>query len=519
MSVILKASFNSDVRRVTLQSLPSFAQLRAQLIEMFAGALPASFSIKYTDDDNDLITVSSDLELNEALATAARQNPRMLRLTLAATAAAAPARVPLAVLSPAVAPAPVPAPAPAPAATGATLLAPLLTLLANPEFGTFLRTINPQALLKTAQSTSGDLCAMFQNLGLSDIESKTQEQIEHAVRTLQPLMPMLLNLLKVWMSQMQANNPFPGVFGGASPTSSATTTTTGAPSAEPVVHRGVICDSCDAHNFTGLRFKCLMCPDYDLCEACHARPGVHPAEHTFETIGAPRGCQWSSGCRRQASRPRYLARFVADVNIPDGSSVVAGSSFLKTWRLRNESQQAWPEGCRLIFVGGDRMGKAESVEVPAVAPGAEHDVSVSLVAPAEAGRYVSYWRLSTSDGSRFGHRVWCDLLVTAPVVAAAPAPVAAPVPMVEVPAAPVSVPAPAPVIVAPAPAPAPAPVPAPSAPLATASSSLAAAQQSAWESLLTRLEEMGFTDRELNARVLAQSSGDVVAAVQVLLSM
>jgi len=55
--------------------------------------------------------------------------------------------------------------------------------------------------------------------------------------------------------------------------------------------------------------------------------------------------------------------------------------------------------------------------------------------------------------------------------------------------------------------------------MAIPGSSLAAAQQSAWESLLTRLEEMGFTDRELNARVLAQSSGDVVAAVQVLLSM
>ncbi|KXJ81254.1 E3 ubiquitin-protein ligase KCMF1-like isoform X2 [Aedes albopictus] len=33
-------------------------------------------------------------------------------------------------------------------------------------------------------------------------------------------------------------------------------------------HRGVSCDYCLDHNFTGIRYACLVCENYDLCEDC-----------------------------------------------------------------------------------------------------------------------------------------------------------------------------------------------------------------------------------------------------------
>lgn len=36
------------------------------------------------------------------------------------------------------------------------------------------------------------------------------------------------------------------------------------------VHMGITCDGCKKRNFVGKRFKCLVCPDFDLCEACEA---------------------------------------------------------------------------------------------------------------------------------------------------------------------------------------------------------------------------------------------------------
>ncbi|CUM47153.1 unnamed protein product [Debaryomyces tyrocola] len=43
------------------------------------------------------------------------------------------------------------------------------------------------------------------------------------------------------------------------------------------VHELVACDSCNPTNFVpikGVRFKCLICPDYDLCQACESKQHV-----------------------------------------------------------------------------------------------------------------------------------------------------------------------------------------------------------------------------------------------------
>mmetsp|Transcript_21252 Transcript_21252/g.59783 ORF Transcript_21252/g.59783 Transcript_21252/m.59783 type:complete len:343 (-) Transcript_21252:52-1080(-) len=60
------------------------------------------------------------------------------------------------------------------------------------------------------------------------------------------------------------------------------------PGAEGAQHVGVICDGCRARNFTGIRYRCLRCRDFDLCAACHARRSVLHPSHPFEAIRTPR---------------------------------------------------------------------------------------------------------------------------------------------------------------------------------------------------------------------------------------
>ena len=38
------------------------------------------------------------------------------------------------------------------------------------------------------------------------------------------------------------------------------------------IHEGVKCDSCGKENITGVRYKCMECPNYDMCESCMAKP-------------------------------------------------------------------------------------------------------------------------------------------------------------------------------------------------------------------------------------------------------
>ena len=57
------------------------------------------------------------------------------------------------------------------------------------------------------------------------------------------------------------------------------------------VHWGVVCDGCDGP-VVGPRYKCLVCPDYDLCATCEAR-GLH-VHHKMIRLPAP--------CKRVAPR-------------------------------------------------------------------------------------------------------------------------------------------------------------------------------------------------------------------------
>lgn len=70
-------------------------------------------------------------------------------------------------------------------------------------------------------------------------------------------------------------------------------------SSEDVCHPGVTCDGCEM-GIIGPRFKCAVCPDYDLCKKCEKR-GIHP-EHDFMKIRKPKfgrsGCGGFSGKRR-----------------------------------------------------------------------------------------------------------------------------------------------------------------------------------------------------------------------------
>jgi hypothetical protein len=92
-----------------------------------------------------------------------------------------------------------------------------------------------------------------------------------------------------------------------------------------------------------------------------------------------------------------LAQFVRDVTIPDGSQIAPGTSFTKTWRLRNAGACTWT-GYTLVFDNGDQMGGASPQSIGAVPPGQEVDISINLTAPLSSGSYRGYWRIRNASG-------------------------------------------------------------------------------------------------------------------------
>jgi hypothetical protein len=97
------------------------------------------------------------------------------------------------------------------------------------------------------------------------------------------------------------------------------------------------------------------------------------------------------------------AQFVADLTIPDGTTLSPGATFTKTWRLMNAGSCTWTTSYRLVLVGGDSLGAPAYVRLPvSVAPGQMVDLSVNLIAPKAIGHYRGLWKLSNSAGVKFG---------------------------------------------------------------------------------------------------------------------
>lgn len=125
-----------------------------------------------------------------------------------------------------------------------------------------------------------------------------------------------------------------------------------------------------------------------------------------------------------------LAYFVADVTVPDGTQMLPGQEFVKTWRLRNMGTCTWDTSYRLVFYNGDAMGAPPSLPLPgSVPPGQEVDLSITFTAPAQPGTYRSEWKLRNPSGVLFGVGggalpFWVEIVVVEPTPTWTPSPTA-----------------------------------------------------------------------------------------------
>lgn len=197
-----------------------------------------------------------------------------------------------------------------------------------------------------------------------------------------------------------------------------------------IFHRGVRCDGCGVHPITGPRFKSKVKEDFDLCSICFAEIGSeaeyirydHPVPyrhpHPFKNAGVnPRTLLQS--CVVNPNRPKLDSRFITDVNVIDGTMMAPLTPFTKIWRMRNNGTLVWPEGTQIVWIGGDGLSSKLSagLQIPkdGLAVENELDIAVDFTAPELPGRYVSYWRMASPSGQKFGQRIWVLIQVEASV--------------------------------------------------------------------------------------------------------
>jgi hypothetical protein len=106
-----------------------------------------------------------------------------------------------------------------------------------------------------------------------------------------------------------------------------------------------------------------------------------------------------------------LARYIADVTIPDGTVIKPGGKFIKTWKIMNTGDCQWSASYALGFGYGEPLGGSETKIDQIVKPGATIDISIRMVAPKEEGWYAGWWRMKSETGVYFGEFVFVSIQV------------------------------------------------------------------------------------------------------------
>jgi hypothetical protein len=95
------------------------------------------------------------------------------------------------------------------------------------------------------------------------------------------------------------------------------------------------------------------------------------------------------------------SRFVADVTIPDGTTVRAGQKFVKIWEIQNDGLVPWRgrfEQRQGILSGQGLCGSLSRVPVPTTMPGQDALISVTFTAPNLPGSCRVDWKMTDENG-------------------------------------------------------------------------------------------------------------------------
>jgi hypothetical protein len=104
--------------------------------------------------------------------------------------------------------------------------------------------------------------------------------------------------------------------------------------------------------------------------------------------------------------------YVADVNVPDGTTMSPGQDFLKTWRVKNSGSCPWGDGYELVYADYEtEMDGQPQPLTQVVQPGQEVEISVQFSAPDAIGVYLSAWQMSNPAGVTFPQAIFVKITV------------------------------------------------------------------------------------------------------------
>ena len=178
------------------------------------------------------------------------------------------------------------------------------------------------------------------------------------------------------------------------------------------IHYGIKCHECQVFPISGIRYKCIKCQNFDLCEKCEAKTGPnhdHPLlkirnsyqDDLFQQKYNMKDCKLRSPI---SIKPTFNC-----VNPSLNFKTVNNNNFISVpIKLLNNGRINWPSPC-YFKCQEDSEVKGEKIKIikSEVQPGKTVDFKVKLELSNinKTGNYTSVWHLEDENGIAFGPKV------------------------------------------------------------------------------------------------------------------
>ena len=181
---------------------------------------------------------------------------------------------------------------------------------------------------------------------------------------------------------------------------------------ESLIHHGIKCDLCQKFPIVGIRYKCLQCKSYNLCEDCEKKEGMNHG-HVLLKLRDNRQINLIGN-----NNPKKDIKLKSQPNLKPQSKCLNTTMRYKTVnnnnfinipvKLMNNGKANWPLPCfftcdeYISKVKGERikLGKIKGLPGETV----EFNLKLDLSSIKKTGDYSSVWSLRDENGTHFGQK-------------------------------------------------------------------------------------------------------------------
>jgi len=181
---------------------------------------------------------------------------------------------------------------------------------------------------------------------------------------------------------------------------------------ESLIHHGIKCDLCQKFPIVGIRYKCIQCKSYNLCEDCEKKEGMNHG-HLLLKLRDNRQINLIGN-----NNPKKDIKLKSQPNLKPQSKCLNTTMRYKTVnnnnfinipvKLMNNGKANWPLPCfftcdeYISKVKGERikLGKIKGLPGETV----EFNLKLDLSSIKKTGDYSSVWSLRDENGTHFGQK-------------------------------------------------------------------------------------------------------------------